>query len=58
MTVIRLWLIGTSVVLAGLAVWAFAPVLVFVLLLTAGLGIVSAAMIGIARTLRAWRERR
>jgi ABC-type uncharacterized transport system permease subunit len=57
-TVLRLWLIGTSVILTGLAVWAFAPVLVFFLLLTAGLGVVSAVMIGIARALRAWRERR
>ena len=58
MTLLRLWLIGTSIVLAGLAVWAFAPVLVFVLLLTAGLGVVSAAMIAVARALQAWRDRR
>ena len=57
MRVLRLWLIGTSVILAALAVWAFAPVLLFVLLLTAGLGAVSAAMIAIARALQAWRER-
>jgi ABC-type uncharacterized transport system permease subunit len=57
-TMLRLWLIGTSIILAALAVWAFAPVLVFVLLLTATLGVVSAIMIGIARALRAWRERR
>jgi ABC-type uncharacterized transport system permease subunit len=57
-SVLRLWLVGTGVVLAGLAVWAFAPVLVFVALLTAGLGIVSAVMIGLARALQAWRERR
>jgi ABC-type uncharacterized transport system permease subunit len=55
---LRLWLIGTSIILAALAVWAFAPVLVFVLLLTAALGVVSAIMIGIARALRVWRERR
>ena len=46
------------VILATLAVWAFAPVLFFVLLLTAALGAVSAVMIGLARALRAWRERR
>jgi ABC-type uncharacterized transport system permease subunit len=57
-TTLRLWLIGTSVILAGLAVWAFVPVLVFVVLLTAALGIASAAMIGLARALRSWRERR
>ena len=58
MRVLRLWLIGTCVILAALAVWAFAPVLVFVLLLMAGLGAVSALMIAIARALQAWRERR
>ncbi|TMJ67693.1 MAG: hypothetical protein E6G91_18180 [Alphaproteobacteria bacterium] len=57
-TMLRFWLIGTSVILATLAVWAFAPVLFFVLLLTAALGAVSAVMIGLARALRAWRERR
>jgi hypothetical protein len=55
---LRLWLIGTSLILAALAVWAFAPVLVFVLLLTAALGLASGLMIGLARALRAWRERR
>jgi ABC-type uncharacterized transport system permease subunit len=55
---LRLWLIGTSIILAMLAIWAFAPVLFFVLLLTAALGVVSAVMIGLARALRAWRERR
>jgi uncharacterized membrane protein YphA (DoxX/SURF4 family) len=56
-SLLRLWMIGTSLVVVGLMVWAFAPVLVFVVLVTAGLGIVSAAMIAIARTLQAWRER-
>jgi ABC-type uncharacterized transport system permease subunit len=55
---LRFWLIGTSIILATLAVWAFAPVLFFVLLLTAALGAASAVMIGLARALRAWRERR
>jgi ABC-type uncharacterized transport system permease subunit len=57
-TVLRLWLIVTGIGLLVLAVWAFAPVLVFVVLLTAGLGAVSAVMIGLARALRSWRERR
>jgi hypothetical protein len=57
-TMLRLWLIGTSIILATLAIWAFAPVLFFVLLLTAALGVVSAVMIALARVLRAWRERR
>jgi hypothetical protein len=55
---LRLWLIGTSIILGTLAVWAFAPVLVFVLLLTAALGVVAVVMVRIARALQAWRERR
>jgi membrane associated rhomboid family serine protease len=54
---VRLWLVITCVILAALAVWAFAPVLLFVALLTVALGLVSAVMIGMARALQAWRER-
>ena len=43
---------------AALAVWAFAPVLVFFLLLAAMLGLLSALMIWFARALGAWRDRR
>ena len=57
-TALRIWLIATGIALAALAVWALAPVLLFVVLLTAGLGAVSAVMIGIARALRTWKERR
>ena len=39
-------------------VWAFAPVLLFFLLLTAALGLVAALMIAMARGLQAWRGRR
>lgn len=55
---LRLWLIATGVALTMLAVWAFAPVLLFVFLLTAALGLLSALMIWIARALQAWRARR
>ena len=58
MTVLRLWLAGTAIVLAAIAVWAFAPVLVFAALVVAGLGLVSVAMIGLAHVLRRRRERR
>ena len=58
MTVLRLWLLATAVIVAALSLWAFAPVMIFVLLLTAGLGVVSALMIGLARLLRAWLERK
>ena len=56
MTVLRLWLAGTAILLTAIAVWAFAPVLVFAALLVLGLGLVSLAMIGLARLLRRWRE--
>jgi len=55
-TVLRLWLAGTAILLTAIAVWAFAPVLVFAALLVLGLGLVSLAMIGLARLLRRWRE--
>jgi len=57
-TLLRLWLVATAVLLTALLVWAFAPVLLFFLLLTAGLGLVSALMIGLARGVQAWRARR
>jgi hypothetical protein len=53
---LRYWLAATAIVLAGLAVWAFAPVLVFVVLLAAGLGLVAFAMIALARRLERWRD--
>lgn len=57
MTVLRVWLIATGIIVVALALWAFAPVIIFVLLLTAALGGVSAIMIGLARLLRARLER-
>jgi hypothetical protein len=57
-TVLRLWLVATTALLAAILVWVFAPVLLFFLLLTAGLGLLSALMIGMARGLQAWRMRR
>jgi hypothetical protein len=56
-TLLRLWLAGTAAVLAALAIWAFAPVLVFAALVVVGLGLVSVAMIALARRLQRWRER-
>ena len=58
MTVLRFWLIGSAIIITALAVWAFAPVLVFFLLLAAALGLLSAVMIWFARALGAWRDRR
>ena len=58
MTLLRAWLIGTSIIISALAIWAFAPVLVFLALLAAALGLLSAVMIAFARALGAWRDRR
>ena len=58
MTLLRTWLIGTAIIITALAVWAFAPVLVFFVLLAAALGLLSALMIWFARALGAWRDRR
>lgn len=57
MSLVRLWLWATALVIAGLAVWSFAPMLLFMALLLAALGLAAAAMILLARRLRAWRER-
>jgi hypothetical protein len=58
LTVLRLWLVATAVLLAAVLVWALAPVLLFLLLVTAGLGLLSALMIALANAIRAWRTRR
>ena len=55
-SLLRIWLWATVVVLAGLLVWAFAPVLVFLALLTLGIGLLSALMIALARSLQKSRE--
>jgi uncharacterized integral membrane protein len=57
-SLLRLWLAVTAAALAVLAVWAFAPVLLFIALLIVGLGLLSAVMIGAARALQARRQRR
>jgi len=58
-TVVRGWLIGTALLGAAVLVWAFAPVLVFIGLLTVGLGALAVVMIGLARALeRALGKRR
>lgn len=57
-TVLRFWLAGTAILFTAIAVWAFAPMLVFVVLLVAALALVSIVMIVLARILRRWRERR
>lgn len=55
---LRYWLAITAIALTAAAIWAFAPVLVFVLLVIAALGGLSAAMIYLARRLGALRDRK
>ncbi len=57
MKLLRVWLAGTAIVLVAIAVWTLAPVLIFFLLLAAALGLVSLAMIALARGLQNWRDR-
>jgi hypothetical protein len=54
---VRTWLLGTLACLALLAIWAFAPVLLFVALVLAGLGAASALVIVLARALESRRHR-
>jgi hypothetical protein len=58
MRLLRWWLAATGIALAAIAIWAFAPVLVFMALLTLVLGGLAACMILLAHRLRDWRERR
>jgi hypothetical protein len=56
-TLLRYWLAGSAVVLAAMATWAFAPVLLFIVIVMAVLGLLSAVMVAFARILRASRDR-
>src|SRR5689334_8282724 len=51
MSMLRLWLIATALALAAVMIWAFTPVLVFLALLTGGLGLIAFSMIALARAL-------
>jgi hypothetical protein len=55
-SLLSIWLVGTAIALVTVAVWAFAPVLAFAVLLAGGLGLLSLLMIELARGLRRWRE--
>lgn len=51
--VLRIWFLATGLFLSVAMIWAFVPVLVPILGLTAAIGIVVAGMVGLAR----WIER-
>mgnify|MGYP005861895479 CR=1 FL=1 len=57
MSLLRAWLIGTSAAFAGAMVWAFAPILVPLLIVLVVLGGLVAAVVGAARTYERRRNR-
>jgi uncharacterized membrane protein YedE/YeeE len=57
-TLLRIWCLLAAALLAGILLWAFAPVLIFLALLAGALGVIAALMIALARALRARGERR
>ncbi|MGD9803332.1 MAG: hypothetical protein AB7E81_00315 [Hyphomicrobiaceae bacterium] len=57
-TILRIWILATVAFLAGALIWAFAPLLVPVLMLTVGLGVIVAAIVSFARWVESKRGRR
>ncbi len=55
MNLLRLWLIGTAVLLVGAMIWAFAPILVVLIVVLLGLGVL---VTGIVWAARAFERRR
>lgn len=55
-TLLRFWLIGSGAALAAGLIWIIAPVLFLVLALTAGLGVISAGIVMLARRLERWKR--
>lgn len=51
MSLLKVWFAGTGLFLAGAMIWVFVPVLVPILGLTAGLGILVAGIVALARRL-------
>jgi hypothetical protein len=50
-TLLKLWVLGTIVCLLGLILWSFAPILILVLAITAGLGVLVFLIVSAARRL-------
>jgi hypothetical protein len=53
MSLLRLWLLATGALILLAVIWAFAPILIPIFVLTAGLGVVVAGVVAAAR----WLER-
>lgn len=55
-TLLRFWLAGSALALTAGLIWMIAPVLFLVLALAAGLGLVSAVIVMLARKLERWKH--
>lgn len=55
MSFLRLWLWGSGIALAVLVIWVVAPVLFLGLALTAGIGVICAIVVKLARQLERFR---
>ncbi len=49
MDLVKLWLGGTLLLVVGALIWAFAPILVVVFAVAAGLGLLVAGIVALAR---------
>ena len=54
MGVLAIWFLATALFLAGWLIWAFAPVLVPFIVITAGLGGIVAVIVALARRLEVY----
>ena len=52
--VLRVWFLATALLVAGVLIWSFVPVLVPMLGVTAGIGVLVAGIVAFAR----WIERK
>ena len=55
LSVLRLWLYASGALVVMLVLWSVAPVVFFLLLLAAALGLLSMLIVFLARKLEAWK---
>lgn len=58
MSLVQIWMLGTAIVVGGLMLWAFAPILIPLLLVAGGLGLVAAGIVALARCIERRRNSR
>jgi hypothetical protein len=57
MSVLRIWFLATGAVVLLALIWSFAPILIPIFVLTAGLGVIVAGVVSAARWLERVRQR-